>query len=92
MSTQKAPEDWKESVMAPLREWLVQHHARCNWSVPIENVGTVGGCVVNGHLFVLVDYTNGGWDAFTMPPSPEIDKTLTSLEDACGLHEREETQ
>jgi len=89
MSKREAPKAWKESVVAPLREWLTDSHARCNWSVPIENVGTVGGYVVNGHLFVLLDYTDGGWDAFTIVPSLEIDKTLAALEDACGLAQGE---
>lgn len=81
----KGHEVWKEEVGKPLREWLLENHARCNWSEPIENVGTVSGYVVNGRLFVVLDFKNGGWEAFTAVDDQNIEAALCELAAACGL-------
>ena len=80
-------EQRKEEAVKPLREWLHANHARCNWSVPIPQVGTVSGYVVNGRLFVILDFGDDGWEAFTPVPGLDVKKTLEALEVASGLKE-----
>lgn len=80
-----APPEWKEEITKPLREWLHEKRARCNWSVEIENVGHVGGYVINGHLVLILDFGDGGWDAFTPVKAQDIPGTLQEMAAACGI-------
>ncbi len=77
--------EWAESVMQPLRDWLVEHRAVCNWCKEIERVGTVSGYVVNGNLFVIMAWKDGGWEAFTAVENQDIKGSLRDLEAACRL-------
>ena len=78
-------DEWREQAMAPLREWLTDHRARCLWSIDVQNVGTMSCYHVNRGVFCIMYYKDGGWDAYTQIPSQDIEGTLHDLAAACEL-------
>lgn len=68
----------------PLRDWLREHNARCEWQVPIgdrESPQAYVECwrVYKGAVVLLIQANQNGWEIFS---SLNTNKVQESLDDA----------
>lgn len=76
----------------PLRDWLRDHNARCNWQIPIGNPREPTGYVesyalqgAKGDLIVVVHARKMGWNIYTAERTGEVVKTFADAEQRIGL-------
>ena len=75
----------KASTMQPLNDWLTENWAQRAWEEMECSEGILSGWMVNGCVFIILDYKNGGWEAFVPIKAPLVEGALKELETACKL-------
>jgi len=85
--SQKSKEQklWKECITQELYNWLTENGARRTWSELACNEGTLSGWTINGHVIIILDYDNGGWEAFIPVKGSKVDDALEELSIACNV-------
>lgn len=56
------------------------------WSQRVPHVGTVTAFVIHGHVVLVQDFTNGGWNVYTATTDDgEISATIAALAARCNV-------
>ena len=75
----------------PLRNWLREREARCDWQIRRGNEESQHEYIErwqlpNGNALIVTVRSHGkGWDIYTPCGSPRVDETLADAAKRCGV-------